>query len=128
MKLVQLGLHVNKSKIEKTPVVKYRAVAKIDPKTSTNYHVGLVLRESGRLEVYSDFMLVNVYMDPELQCVDIETDFNQFYFKLVKNSHLVTQEDTDVEQLNFEIRQVRHFWRNRIGFDTSKVKSINTWN
>ena len=90
LKLVQLGLLINKSKVEKTPVLKYRAVAKFDPKTQKSYHVGLVVRESGRLEVYADFMLVYEYMNPELQCVDIETDFNQFYFKMVTDSHKVT--------------------------------------
>ena len=64
LKLVQLGILVNHSKAEKSAVLKYRAVAKTDPKTQINYHVGLVLREKGRLEVYSDFMLVQEYFEP----------------------------------------------------------------
>lgn len=71
-------------------------------------------------------MLVYEYMEPNLQCVDIETDFNQFYFKFVKNSLQVTPESS-VDELEYEIRQVRHFWRNRIGFETSKTKSMNRW-
>ena len=35
-------------------------------------------------------MLVNEYLNPMLQCVDIETDFDQFVFKFVKNSEQVT--------------------------------------
>ena len=46
--------------------------------------IGLVLRENGRFEVYSDFILVNQYFNPSLQCVDMETDFDQFYLKFVQ--------------------------------------------
>lgn len=103
LKLIQLGILVNKSKEEKSPVLKYRGVTKIDPKTKMSYHVGLILREKGRLEVYSDFMLVNEHMDLALQCVDIETDFNQFYFKRVKDSDKVTH-DFEEKDLKYEIR------------------------
>ena len=51
------------------------------------------MRENGRFEVYSDFMLVNEYINPKLQCVDVETDFNQFVLKFVKNSHKVKEGD-----------------------------------
>ena len=47
-------------------LLKYRAVVKIDPLTEKQYHVGLVLRENGRFEVYSDFMLVSEYLNPQL--------------------------------------------------------------
>ena len=66
-------------------------------------------------------MLVNEYINPQLQCVDIETDFNQFYLKFVKKSDSYLTK-VDEKKLEFEIRQVRHFWRNRISFNTSKVK------
>lgn len=59
-----------------SPLLKYRSVAKLDPLTGKHYQVGLVLRENGRFEVYSDFMLTNEYQLNKLQCVDIETDFN----------------------------------------------------
>lgn len=87
------------------------------------------MRENGRFEVYSDFMLVSEYHNPQLQCVDIETDFNQFFLKFVKNSHMVSKQ-TEKRHLQFEIRQVRHFWRNRISFSTSNVKrdGVETWN
>ena len=86
----------------------------------------MVLRENGRFEVYSDFILVNEYYNHELQCVDIATDFNEFYFKFVDKSHLVTP--TNTSDLNFRVRRVPHFWRNRIGFNTSKEISDRKWN
>ena len=51
------------------------------------------MRENGRFEVYSDFMLVNEYINPKLQCVDVETDFNQFVLKFVEKSHKVKEGD-----------------------------------
>ena len=85
------------------------------------------MRENGRFEVYSDFMLVNEYVDPELQCVDVKTDFNQFFLKFVKNSHKVKASD-DPKKLDFEIRKIRHHWRNRISFNTSKkIKDNDKW-
>ena len=86
------------------------------------YNVGVVLRLNGRLEIYSDFNLSNEYQNPEKQAVDIETDFNQFYFKIAQDSHKVTEE-TDLSEINFMLRQVRHLWRNRIGISTSKHKN-----
>ena len=83
--------------------------------------MSIVIRENGGFEVYSDFMLVNEYMNPTLQCVDVETDFDRFYLKFVKNVDLVN-ENTKLENLDIEIRQVRHFWRNRISFSTTTVK------
>ena len=78
------------------------------------------MRENGRFEVYSDFVLVNEYSNPKLQCVDVETDFEKFVLKFVQNADTVTI-DTEYDDLVFQIRRVHHFWRNRIGFATSKV-------
>ena len=100
-------------------------MVKKDPKTEKSYHVGLVLRKNGHLEVYSDFLLVYEYMDDKLQCVDIATSFNSFYFKLV-DSDKVTSE-SKIAELPYEYRMVHHFWRNRISFETSKIKNENTW-
>ena len=66
-------------------------------------------------------MLVNEYINPLYQCVDVETDFNQFYLKFVKNAKHV-ESFSSIDELDFEIRQVRHFWRNRISFNTTKIK------
>ena len=59
--------------------------------------------------------------------MDIDTDFNQFYLKFVTNAHRVTK-DTAFEELEFQVREVRHFWRNRISFNTSqKKKNASNW-
>ena len=117
---------VTKSKLSVSPLLKYRAISRVDDK-GFNYHVGIVLRQNGRWEVYSDFMLVYDWYDKTMQCVDIETDFNKFYFKFVLDSHKYT-EKVDVEKLEYNVRQVRHTWRNRICYDTTKhKKDTNIW-
>lgn len=88
-KLVQLGGLVNRSDKKISPLLKYRGVVKVDPITKMSYHVSLVLRQSGRFEVYSDFMLVDDHFDPTYQCVDIESTFNRFYMRFVKHSDKV---------------------------------------
>ena len=51
--------------MQPSKLLKYRAVAKREPGDDGKYYqVGLVLRENGRFEVYSDFMLVNQYINP----------------------------------------------------------------
>ena len=64
LKIVQLGVMPNFTKMAVSPVIKYRSVVKKDPKTEKFYQVSLVLRENGRIEVYSDFMLVYEYFNP----------------------------------------------------------------
>ena len=41
--------------------------------------------------------------------------------KFVKNADVVTSND-NLEDLEYEIRTVRHYWRNRISFSTSSLK------
>ena len=65
--------------------------------------MGIVVRMNGRFEVYSDFMLVNEYINPKLQCVDVETDFNQFVLKFVEKSNKVKEGDFK-EELKYQIR------------------------
>ena len=103
LKLVQLGLQLNKTMTRPSKLLKLRSVSKVDPKTKKTYQVSVAVRENGRFEVYSDFMLVHEYYDPKLQCVDIETDFNQFYLKFVKNADQVAN-DSNLEDLEYEIR------------------------
>ena len=124
----QLGNMITKSKLTPSPLLKYRGVSRIDPKTGEGYNIAIVVRQNGRWEVYSDFMLVYDWYDIAMQCVDIETDFNQFYLKFVERSHLI-QSKVPIESLKFNVRQVRHFWRNRICFDTTKhKKNPRVWN
>ena len=127
IKFVQLGILVNNTNLAISPLVKYRSVTKTDEETGKKYNVSIVVRENGRFEVYSDFMLVDEYYDVHRQCVDVETDFHQFMLKFVTNSDMVSQ-STELEDLEFEIRRVRHFWRNRISFSTSKtLKDVEKW-
>ena len=63
------------------------------------------MRENGRFEVYSDFVLVNEYSNPKLQCVDVETDFEKFVLKFVKDADQVT-EKTEYKSLDFQIRRM----------------------
>ena len=47
--------------------------------------------------------------------------------KFVKNADKVTPED-NLEDLEYEIRTVRHFWRNRISFSTTSIKKqVDKW-
>ena len=65
--------------------------------------------------------------------MDIETDFHHFYLKFVKAGQIASDEETPVSastkksELVYEIRQVRHLWRNRISFSTMKEKQIERW-
>ena len=100
MKLVQLGVVITKSDyLTNSPLLKFRSVAKteIDPitKKKFRYQVAIAVRQNGRIEVYSDFMLVDEYYDPEHQCVDVDTSFNRFFLKMVKRCS--TFKETDFE-------------------------------
>ena len=80
----------NESFLTKSPLHKYRGLSALSENSGKRYHIGVVLRQNGRFEVYYDYILVNEYYNNQLQCVDVATDFNKFYFKFVKDSHLVT--------------------------------------
>ena len=66
LKFIQLGVLVNSSQLTVSPLHKYRAICKISDKTKKRYQIGVVLRENGRFEVYSDFILVNEYYNYEM--------------------------------------------------------------
>ena len=91
-----------------------------------------MLRENGRVETYSDFMLTDETTVEESQIIDIETDFEYFYIKSLKDA---VQEEDDAaliekknEQFEFEMRKIKHSWRNRVGYNTSQpVKNIDKW-
>ena len=86
VKFVQLGLVANSSIMSPSPLLKFRTTTKTNPKTNKRYQVGLAVRENGRLEVYTDFILVNEFMNPMRQCVDIESGADKFYMKFVLKS------------------------------------------
>lgn len=62
--LVQLGVFANETDQTKSKLLKYRSAAKYDKISKRHYQVSIVLRENGRFEVYSDFMLVYEKWDP----------------------------------------------------------------
>ena len=57
---------ITKTNMSISPLVKFRSVAKYDQILKKSYQIGIVLRKNGRIEVYSDFMLVNEYVNPLL--------------------------------------------------------------
>ena len=98
LKFVQLGVLVNHSPLTPSPLAKYRSVCKGVKDIEKKYQVGMVVRENGRVEFYSDFILVNEYYNPKLQCIDIATDLNQFFLKFVTNSAKIS-EDSHISDL-----------------------------
>ena len=66
LKLLQLGILVSLSKKMPSKLIKYRSVVKFDTQKQKHYQVAIVLRESGRIEVYSDFILVSEYENKNL--------------------------------------------------------------
>ena len=86
------------------------------------YHVGLVLRENGCMEVYSDFIKVSDYHNALHPCVDIETTTNNFFIKCVDNAVLAKMSEVDVEKHKniFIYLKINHSWRNRIDISTAK--------
>lgn len=69
-------------------LIKYRSITKKDEKTNKFYTVSIVLRENGQYEIYSDFMLVHTKKLKKRPCIDIETDFHNFFFKFVIDERL----------------------------------------
>ena len=81
LKMVQLGLLVNiAQRGEAQKLVKYKSIMR-ETDDGKLYMVGLVLRADGALEFYSDFMIVNEFFESNKQCIDIDCDFNFFYFR-----------------------------------------------
>ena len=89
LKLSQLGLHQEKPAENPSPLRKYRYTIKRSKRTDKLYHVGIVLRENGKVEIYSDFMEVSQYYNPLMPCVDIETTMDDFFIKCVDNEKLM---------------------------------------
>ena len=46
--------------------------------------MAIVTRKNGRIEFYSDYMLVHEFYDEKKICVDIKTDDQTFYFKFME--------------------------------------------
>ena len=112
LKLVQLGVMVTMQKLSSSPLLKYRSICKKDPATDKSYQVAIVLRQNGRFEVYSDFVRVYEYYNPNKQCVDVECDFDKFALKFVKKS-LEVKHENKVEDLN---RNWQPFYGKKVTF------------
>ena len=84
IKIAQLGYIVNNSNLTASPLIKFRSVSKINQKTGRRYQVAVAVRENGRVEFYSDFVLVNEYMNPKIQCVNIDSGQDSFNMKFVE--------------------------------------------
>ena len=78
LQLIQLGLMVNMAHEEDTSsIAKQRALCFRDRNGKFTHRL-LVLRASGRINFYSDFMLVNDDLDEASPVRDIETGANEF--------------------------------------------------
>ena len=73
---------VSKPSGDMSPLVKYK-YSNGKTEEGKGYMVGTVLRKNGRIEFYSDFMLVEEYYEHDKPCVDIETDAEIFYYKFL---------------------------------------------
>ena len=85
--------------------------------------VGLVLRENGAVEVYSDFMKVSEYLNSDNPCVDIETTTTDFFLKCVDTQRVLDKRAKQIEFSNdkdiFVYLKIDHRWRNRIDVSTA---------
>ena len=91
MRLIGLSIKENQTEsimarnTERSPLLKFRSSATIDPDSHKWAHVGLALRENGCVEFYSEFIYVDQLNEAAHECVDVEVGHNNFYFKFVKN-------------------------------------------
>ena len=111
-----------------SPLQKFRSVSKIDKKTGKTYQISIALRKNGAFEVFTDFNLASSYFEPSYQCIDIGTDYNQFYLRFIKVKRGEREKTLAEYKNDTEIRQVRHFWKNQISLNTSKLVPENKWN
>ena len=81
----------------------------------------LILRENGRIEVYSDFEYTNAFNLSPLGrlCVDIENDHNFFYLKY--------WEPEASKEKKFTVRKVAHKWRSRIKYNYTEDLPDEAW-
>ena len=139
LSICALSVHEKDDYEVKSAIVKFVSSIVHDEKTRKWTQISLVLRLDGSIEVYADFILKTRMYDPMRQCVDIGVGNRNFFFKMVRNSHLVTAK-TDPEllkersgenrQIDIEYWNVLKTWRNRIGVTTmQKVTNLlDEWN
>ena len=106
---------VTKPNGDPSPLYKYK-YSNGKTEEGKGYMVGTVLRDNGRIEFYSDFMLVEEYYRKNKPCVDIETDATIFYYKFKEKK----KDEFGNERIQNTFKKVKHFWRNRISMATGK--------
>jgi len=114
LRLVRLGLQkTNDPDGENSPLKKYVYASRQTSaeKGSKTFMVGIVLRENGRVEFYSDFMQVDEHYDPESLCLDIQTDADLFCLRFA---------GPDGKPNNDTFKKIPHVWRNRISMSTTR--------
>ena len=79
------------------------------------YHVTMVLRQNGRIEVYYNFEYIYSFdiMPEGLVCVDVDNDNDYFYLKYVTERNFKAKQMKD----KYIIRKVAHHWRSRIKYN-----------
>ena len=141
-KLSLCGLSVEESwdeAEERSSIVKFCSSTVHDEKTDKWTQISLVLRLDGSVEVYVDFILKNRMYDPKQQFIDIGVGNKNFFFKMVKNSHLVTsktkpsmllERSGENRHIDVEYWSVLKTWRNRISLSTVEMatKRLDEWN
>ena len=84
-----------------------------------------MLRQNGRVEVYSDFEFTHAFdlAPKDRMCVDIDYDKDFFYLKyLNKNS-----KPGDDQSIRFYICKVAHKWRSRIKYNYTMPVKFDRW-
>ena len=77
--------------------------------------------------MFSDFNLASSYFEPSYQCIDIGTDYNQFFLRFINVKKGEREKTLSEYGDEIEIRQVRHFWKNQISLNTSKLVPEVKW-
>ena len=125
-RMILIGLSIkDRDNSDNSPLLKYHSTASLETdelsKKQKWYHVGMLLRENGRVEIYSDFILVDTIEPDKLQVVDIEVGDNNFFLKCLKKTTVVNENMTAKELDDpdlYQFYRVKKKWRNRVGFGT----------
>ena len=122
MQIVGLGQYNSAAEnLSQSKVLKFRSSARYDQETGKWYHVGVLLRENGRLEFYSDFIYTDMCHNENKKCVDIESGDTNFYFKFKPQGAPLGE---------YHYSKARQTWKNRLGPTTlkpMKLSEVDSW-
>ena len=90
----------------------------------------LILRENGKVEVYSDFELAETFNlafnNKHLFCVDIQADDENFYFKFLDlNNSKPKEPNMEAPEPKYVIRTIQQAWRRRIAYKNTVATTAN---